>query len=386
MALPVSYTYRNYVHFIRNQGPGGCFTYATLYIMEILFQKEYNLAYAPNLSFAFADYLYNSKYLYNPKTKKYDKWNLYRKNHFKVLKHLGCCTEATMPTNYDRGVLEPTPEQILEASNFKVKAWGHKHRPTQTQVDNNFVNRIKKYIYEIGPVWACVWLNQPGPNNESHVVAIIGYDDNRREFEYVNSIGDRVNGGFGTIPYNNNFKDSNLFPQIYEIQWVKTKPIQEKYIPTAIINISTQSDNNFVGRNTLVVRLGAEGVVDSNGDAIEQVIWDRNNSYQGAAIGTAVRQEKTRNSMKVLDDSYSLILKVPLPKFPPLYHHVQRNWYIEVENHSLPEYNNFFPHAKVTINGFMLSDSNGKQHNCSRPLPLDVPPMGSEIVKINLLP
>jgi len=388
IVLPNSHTYRFGHRFVRCQGPGGCFIYATLTIMDILYQQLFvNSGWAPSLSVAFAEYFYNSNRLYNPQNKKYDRRNPYKGNHFRVLKHLGCCSESSMPTNYDRGKSDPTPHQISEALNYRVADWGNKLRPKANQMDNDFLYKIKYYLYTIGPVYASVWLGPHKTNDESHAVAIIGYDDSKSEFEYANSQGDTdwsVNppvrhDGIGTISYSA-FLGSNMFPQIILVQWVKVKPPEKMDFPTALIVISTDSPNIGYGRNALSVRLG---MVGSNR---ELIVWDRNNSYVGKGIGIVKinKEGMSYNMAKIFDTSANLTIKVPLPYNYRPGNYVKHPWYLKIENHSVKIPNNFQASVNAKLLGFMLWDIDGTQRFCASPLPITISPEQEIEALINL--
>lgn len=377
MSHPASFYYNTQTWFIRNQGPGGCFLYAALTCMDILFQKQAGTKYAPNLSYAFASYIYDSEHLYNPSTKKYDLPNPYQGNQLEVLKHLGACAETTMPTNFDLGRLKPNPKQIHEASYFRLDSWGPKESPAQNRQDDTYLERLKEHIYNIGPLIASVWMGPHGPNDEAHVVSLTGYDDNKKAFDFINSQGDLWGtDGHGSIPYAN-FWGSTLFPQIFQVQWVKVAPPPVNlHFPCATINISTSSPNIGFGRNALRVRLGAVGQTG------ELVVWDRNNSYVGADFGVVPNAHRRYNLLQVHDDSRNLILKFPLPAYPPLFHHVDHDWYLIVENHSIANCNDFFATVNVVVNGFTLNSVTGRQVSCTTPLPVTVAP--SQTVKLEL--
>lgn len=373
MSHPASYRYNSL--FVRNQGPGGCFLYAALTCMDILYQKQAGKLISPHLSYAFPHYMYNSEHLYNPATKKYDLPNPYRFDQLKVLKNLGTCPETTMPTNFDQGLLAPTEHQIAEARRFRIESWSSRIEPTYNKPDTNYINNLKEMIFNIGPLIASVWMAPHQPNDEGHVVALTGYDDTKNGFYFINSQGDNWgNSGTGLIPYNN-FSGSNLFPQITAVQWIKVAPLpQGPSVRCGAINISTSSPNIGAGRNALTIRLGAVG------QDKELIIWDRNNSYTGVGQGLVSPAYRTHNMLQVFDDSHNLILHFPLPAYPPFYYHKDYDWYLIIENHSIEKCNDYFATVDATLRGFAINSANGESEGY-KPLPLLIRP--SDTVRID---
>jgi hypothetical protein len=381
MSLPKAFYYNTQTWFIRNQGPGGCYLYAALTCMDILYQNAAGNQSTPNLSYTFPHFFYNSEHLYNPVTKKFDLPNPYRFNQLEVLQHLGTCAETTMPTNFDRGLLEPTPDQMAEALHFRIQAWGPKESPVGNRPDGNFILKLKEHIYNIGPLIAFVWMGPHGPNDEGHVVALTGYDDDKLAFDFINSQGDLWgNQGHGMIPYAN-FAGSNLFPQITAVQWIKVAPLPANLsVPCGGINISTTSPNIGAGRNALTIRLGAVGQTK------ELILWDRNNSYVGAGHGLVDHASRTFNMLQVYDDSRNLILKFPLPSYPPLYHHVDYDWYLIIENHSIEHCNDYFATVEAELNGFIVTDARGREISSKATMPVKIRPSMTVRVDLKVLP
>jgi hypothetical protein len=382
--LPTAFNYNDYVTLIRSQGPGGCYLYALLTVTDILKKIEMK-GWAPNLSYAFAEYIYNSEYLYNKQTNKWDIKNNYQFNQDAILMNIGCCTETSMPTNFDSGPKIPTLQQIEDAQLFKLKKVSEWIKPDSDHQDLRFQKKIKRLIFEKSPLIADVWLAQHDKDSASHVVAITGYDDNTQEFQFVNSCGDRYgDNGFGSIPYTNflesGYPQTGPFPQIIEVRYVENEPSKNLYpspyfpnVPTARIKITTSSNRNNYGRNVLVVKLG----VDCE-KAL--VIWDRNNSYLGAGIGLVDSLEcDTLNCKKIFDTSRNLFIDIQLPYYwfkywPPLGSNEppgQNIWYLQIENHSINGTSFYFPSVNATLEQFsikMLYEENADEYYC-----LDLP-------------
>lgn len=163
-------------------------------------------------------------------------------------------------------------------------------------MDDILRNKIKEYLNTSGPIIASVWLSPhqtDGSYVESHVVAIIGYDDIKAEYIFVNSFGDHYgNNGISSIPYSN-FLDSSPFhqmnsgwPQIISIQKIVNQPTSLMGCAAARIKIGTSvvnvpSDGTVYGRNALTIKLG----VSARTIPPKLVVWDRNNSFARAGIG-----------------------------------------------------------------------------------------------------
>lgn len=281
--IPPSCDYSKYVTFIRQQGQGGCGTMATLAILDILKEKE--RPYSPDFSYRFAEYVYNL-----PGS---------GMDQMKVLRESGCCSETSLPTNYDPpGPAVPSTANYNEAKMYRIASSSKPKKPSS-------VDELKKLLFLYGPLFACG--DTPGSATHGHCFAIIGYDDATQFFTIVNSFGDRWGtGGMMKMPYANikNPPPTQTSPRLDAFSYAVNAPTRYSAHPyTARVRIQ----HNTLRRN-LTVKLGVEG-------RTPMVVWDRPN----------------RNG-PINDDSQNLVLDFPMPTYanqcwPPS---EKNQWYLEV--------------------------------------------------------
>lgn len=333
-------SYSMFVTLIRNQGPGGCGTMTSLSILDILKKYEAyklgNTTFAPNFSFAFAEHMYN-----DPKSGVHGK-------QLEVLMKYGCCPETSMPSNFDAGPTPaPTPDQIAEAKLYLIKGHGPEEDPA--------LPRIKDYLHRYGPLWTTGYLVKPQPGDEGHVFALIGYDDIQQTLSFVNSYGDGYGkNGIGTIPYAN-LTNASLFPHIDKIRYVENYPTPILAISAgARIRITTTARTSgngleLFGRNMLRVKLGVA-------DEPALVVWDRNNHWTGVGSGLVGPGSYTLNCGQTFDDSKTLFIDVALPKYWTKHWPIsaENRWYLDVENHSVPQAHHYLPTIDAKVQEFSI--------------------------------
>lgn len=283
--LPSAIDYSKYVTYIRNQdGRGGCGTMASLAILDIL--KEKDRPFTPDASYRFAEYVYNDKGI----------------NQLEVLKQYGCCSEASLPTNYDITPLpNPSTGHFNEAMLYRIKNYSD-------PIHQFSVEDLKRLLIAYGPLFAVG--DTPGSPPHGHVFAIIGYDDNAMAgtgaFKIVNSYGDRWgDNGFMSMPYTNitNPPSNQTYPRVDWIRWVEnslTPPFAQPF--TARVKVHHEERRNY-----LTIKIGVEGQQPF-------VVWDR------------------PCQTVMADNSLNLTLDVPLPGYasqfwPPNEGH---QWYVEI--------------------------------------------------------
>jgi len=176
--FPSKVDYSHLIQFVRHQGAWGCFANSIAACWDIL--NEMACPYSPNVSV--------NRYLWG--------FNLTRhplatipapsQNYTSVENYLigfGCPTEGTELTNSD-AVSWPTPQADNECSNYRLKS-----QPISIKVD---VNEFKKWLlkgpFRVGMTGKHFGATDPG---WGHFTALVGYDDDKQRFTFINSWGDQ---------------------------------------------------------------------------------------------------------------------------------------------------------------------------------------------------
>jgi hypothetical protein len=294
--LPSRVDYSPYLTLVRNQdGYGGCGMMTSMALIDIL--KERERAYSPDLSYKFAGYVYNAAAVWPASFPSFQDPRVVvdpNVNQLTVLQEYGCCTEATFPTNYDPPNADPAgpppPDQrppdaaFAEAKLYRINKYSEFLRPGSA-------GDVKKWLYGDGdypggPVAALdLYLG--------HVVAIIGYDDNKIAqdgnmggFLAVNSFGDQW-GSNGVVFFSYQVFEALLQQQPTMVfRRVENAPTAASTHPfTARFKVLTTG-----GRRFLTARIGAEGQASA-------AVWN------------------CPNQVTMKDDSLKLTLDAPLPAY-----------------------------------------------------------------------
>jgi hypothetical protein len=232
--LPPVVDYSKYVTFVRNQaGFGGCGSYASIAILDILQEREY--PYAPDASFYFNSWVYNTKNI----------------NQLEVIKQYGSAPEAIYPTNYDIYPQQPPAPSIAVLNNAQL----YKIASYSDVVSNPTVDQLKRMLVRHGPVFAAG--DTPDGAEHEHVFTIIGYDDNAQAFTVLNSFGDQWGAnGMMKMPYGSVVAQPayGTTPRVDWVRWVENKASSRLEPFTARIHV----DHN-IARNNLIIRIGVDG-------------------------------------------------------------------------------------------------------------------------------
>jgi hypothetical protein len=186
-----------YLPYIRYQGGEGCWGYATCAIWDIL--NELCCPNSPAVSMNLWLMLHRNKALWEKKGN-IREWDFYTPDgrhfmfkdgpEFGFFQKFGITTEGTEP--HIGSALWTgwfTEEGINEALNYRLKSY-------------NDIDITSKRFREELDKWHPIRLAANPPGIMGHVVAIIGYDELKQTFKYVNSMGDRDgHGGFSTFSF-----------------------------------------------------------------------------------------------------------------------------------------------------------------------------------------
>jgi len=208
-----------YLSFIRHQGGDGCWGYATLAMWEIL--NEMQCPYSPTLSMNLWLMLHRRRelwekqgFIFSPDGRSHKLTN----PEFGFFQSFGITTEGTEPTiSSGRWIGGFTDEGVNEAQNYRLKS-----PPLEIEIS------AKKFKEELA-------LNHPirleaGP----HVIAIVGYDETKQTFKYVDSAGDQAwQGGFSTFTFteiDNKKVYLGTISKAYTIEIIPPKPVPVAHI------------------------------------------------------------------------------------------------------------------------------------------------------------
>ena len=124
-----------------------------------------------------------------------------------LLAGMGCAPLGTMPYNADDPTTRPSPTALQQARDFRAQGFGRVDYTDLNQLKAHLlqgsaivvtVSITKNFINLTGPRW-------PGPEGffvGRHTVAIVGYNEDSREFLIQNSAGSAWGDkGFAWIPY-----------------------------------------------------------------------------------------------------------------------------------------------------------------------------------------
>lgn len=295
--LPDVVDLSNYVFFIRSQNNwGGCVAMALAYILDTL--KEQERPYSPNCSYRFMEYVLDVGINYRD----IDPVPIIPPGitipdgigQEQIPQQFGCCTEGSLPTNYDPlDMPQPLEKHYQEASLYRIEMvsdWANKLT----------VEGMKTLLFLFGPLAASGTIG----GTEHHRFTIVGYNEKKKTFKMVNSAGDQWHdGGMWDIPYDV-LKKGNV-PRIDSVYYVVNKPtplFAHQFTMRLKIRHKEQ-------RNYLSVIIGVKGQPPL-------VVWDCPN----------------QKSRRMLDTSKNLFITVPLPKYanqfwPP---NEKNKWYAQV--------------------------------------------------------
>ena len=215
-------------------GWGGCPGMTMLHTTDII--KEWEHPYTPDLSFYYFDVLWSDWLVSHAEAG--DTWKTFPNDGALPFEQFGVAPEGLCLSNYDQpspriadkttamykkgdGIGwadRPTADATAAAAHYKMKFSDPIALDTNTPEP---VELIKKLLFEYGPIYAGGWWRSINDSkDESHVMTIIGYDNNKRRFKYLNSWGDwwsnNAEPSYGFISYDdilNNNIDTLRYPE-----------------------------------------------------------------------------------------------------------------------------------------------------------------------------
>ncbi len=231
-----------YLRFVRTQGGDGCWGYALCAVWDIL--NELSCPNCPNMSMNLQLMLHRRRDLWQ---KQPDGSFLYQTPDGRYHKisdeawvfhgSFGNSTEGTEPTiPVGRWIGGHTVEGCNEAHNYRIKG-----KPTNIGINSQ---TFRAELDKKNPIRLTAG---------QHLVAIIGYDETKQVFTYVDSANYANRTGFGTLTFSdiNQQKAGNIgdikAAEIWEV-------IPPRPVPTAIIRI-----NHKTSRMNMNLWLSVEG-------------------------------------------------------------------------------------------------------------------------------
>lgn len=189
---------------VGNQGgEGSCVAWGTTYAgRSINWQTSHPAAWSQSVNIFSPEYVYNQI-----KVRRSCSSGSYVTRGLDLLVAQGVCTWTSMPYTDVSCTLLPTTAQKTEAALYKISGYGTVTRTTD--VIKSFLVAGKPVIVA-GPVnnafmslvSGAVLTTFDGSSLGGHCYCVVGYDDNKGAFKFMNSWGTSwATGGFGYVAY-----------------------------------------------------------------------------------------------------------------------------------------------------------------------------------------
>lgn len=225
-APPAKVDLSKYLHYIRWQGGEGCWGYSLLSVWDIM--NELVCPYSPDLSLNLGLFLHRRRDLWEKQGGiNSPDGRFHKKVGLKWMdQSFGCTTEGTELTNpTTRWTGNWTEEGVNEADNYRLASDVKKITVSSSEFVKWLANGHPIQLEYYGKNWG-------------HVVAVVGYDNAKNTFTYVNSAGDRWGqDGFAKFTFNeiNNKKSGPIsIGNAYILNIVPPKPV-----PASRIRVTT---------------------------------------------------------------------------------------------------------------------------------------------------
>lgn len=217
--LPPAVDLTQYLPPVGEQGrQNSCVAWAIAYGAQAYYAKKSNASWNYTNSSGELNYsnLFSPSFVYNQINKGVDLGSNYI-DALELLKNQGVCTLDRMQYSASNVLHQPTQEAKEQANNFKIE------RYVRLGEKQDLLNDVKDQLANSHPVIASAisdvnYLsggyqpNRPNPYlwqtigsfnpQMGHAILIVGYDDSRSAFKFVNSYGPSWgNSGFGWISY-----------------------------------------------------------------------------------------------------------------------------------------------------------------------------------------
>ncbi len=259
--LPAKVNYASWITFERCQDyGGGCQCYSVLHILDM--QKDWEHPYTPDLSWRYVLNTFQDRVEQGVQAGDI--------NHVDDIPPLlswvfeqGVAPEALCRSELDLLTAVPRPTtHVLHDPKYPGAIMDYNPGPdgTATSVAQLYkatvsepitpdVKTLRTLLHHYGPIWSSGgwWWNG------GHAMVFVGYDDNKREFTFLNSQGDWWGNqdGFGTCPYDDLTSWVESLRVVHNTPTPEPRPEHHAY--TARIRI------DGVWRGTHTVSVGVQG-------------------------------------------------------------------------------------------------------------------------------
>lgn len=266
---------------VGNQNPqNSCVAWAVVYECRSFYEKE-NRDYSYYTETGEIDYthIFSPSYVYNQINGGKNVGTNFI-DAFNILQYQGVCTYQSMPYRANDWKSKPNQNQKAEAANYKIDTYRRLDlRDAISSIKGELINEnpviaasvFDKMYYNAGfnfsgsdYIWSTL-----GPINNmmGHAILIVGYDDDKQAFKFMNSWGSNWgNDGYGWISYN---IISSVIREAYIIlpNNVDDPSIvipTPEYITTTNNQLNVSDVNNY-GLNFLITNVQHNIVTDYSG-------------------------------------------------------------------------------------------------------------------------
>lgn len=252
VTLPVLVDHSSDTPAVGDQGQqGSCVGWAT----------SYYKGYQEKKDMSWGNVMFSPAFIYNQIVVGEDGGS-YPSDAYELMMTLGNCKLSTMPYDDNDYTTQPNSTQLNEAENFKAESWGFLY---DTGFNAAKTDSLKEYLQD-----DCLTISIPvyadfgtgfydvatGTNYGGHALCVVGYDDSKSAFKFINSWGsDYGYSGYGYITYDlwDSFVTDNAV-RSYGMVDVDSEPLptpQYKYTLTfkdaRVVEVGSHSAGNQWG-------------------------------------------------------------------------------------------------------------------------------------------
>ena len=254
---------------VGNQNPqNSCVAWATTYSCLSYYEKGIrNKPYYSNGAINY-DNILSPSYVYNQINNGQNK-GTYFEDAFRILINEGACTYSSMPFAPNDWISQPNSSQEAEAQKFKIETYRRLNlSDALTSIKAELISKnpvivasiFDQSYYNSGfnfSGYDYVWNSIGQVNNlMGHAILIVGYDDSKNAFKFVNSWGQNWgNKGYGWISYN---IVNQIVQEAYIIKPKYKENDEEEETPEFITTTSNELNNNDInniGLNFLITNV-----------------------------------------------------------------------------------------------------------------------------------
>ena len=211
-ALPTAADLSTYAPPVGNQGSqSSCTAWAVAYLKNIQEKRE------RGWSLDTPAHLMSPAFIYNQLNQGTDR-GIYIHKALELTQAQGIAPLSIMPWHPLDYLTQPTPAVLSEAHQYRIAEWSRipLHRTNGVIQRAEWMREFKLHLHNLTPlviaiaVYSDIYLNDYnrvydhdlGPNLGHHAVLVVGYDDRRAAFKFLNSWGAEYGeNGYGWVSY-----------------------------------------------------------------------------------------------------------------------------------------------------------------------------------------